>query len=302
MLDILIKQYKSDQRYIANISNECVLPSVLINDSIFFYRIDCLGGVPLVVFLYDLYGKEGIEQYFKIKINHCLHINNGIYPLTVESIEKFCCLYIETLKNCSYIGCWNKGYIPELYLIEKYCKNKAVASPYNSGHYGQLFWFNKNDWYTKLQNKKILIISSHAETMKKQWYSNQIFLSHDKNITHKDTGINLSFIKPPVSICRLTPHSSWEQGLEILKSQILDEQLNFDIALVSCGCYGAEVCNFIYKTLNKSVFYIGGALQLYFSIIGNRWSKESFINKYWTSVLPEEVPLNAKLVENSCYY
>jgi hypothetical protein len=302
-LDELIEQYSDDNRYTKNIKHNYIEPSTNI-DQTFFYRIDCLGGAPLVVFLYDLYGTEGIERYQKIKINHCLHINSGIYPLSIQIIENFCKYYIETLQNCNYIGCWNKGYIPELYLIEKYCKNKAIGKPYNSGHEGSTIWFNKDNWYEKLKDKKILIISSHSESMKQQWLSNNLFKSHNKNIRNEETGIELSFVKPPMSACGLSPNSSWIESLDIFKKDVdtMLQTVDLDLALVSCGGYSAPICNYLYFNYNKSVFYIGGALQLYFSIIGNRWINQPYINKYWIRPNQNEIPKNSQLIENGCYF
>ena len=302
-LDKIIDQYSDDNRYNKNIQHNYTEPSTKL-DQVFFYRIDCLGGVPLVVFLYDLYAIKGIERYKKIKINHCLHVHNGIYPLTIEIIELFCKDYIETLKNCTYIGCWDKGYIPELYLIEKYCKNKAVSSPYNSGHFGQTIWFNKNNWYENLQGKKILIISSHSKSMEKQWSSNNLFKSHGKNITNEETGIELMFVKPPMSACGLTPHISWLDSLTAFKEDVDNalDGFSFDLALVSCGSYSAPICNHIYTTYGKSVFYIGGALQLYFSIIGNRWLDQELFNNHWICLGEDEMPNSFKSIENGCYF
>ena len=303
MLDLLLNEYSDTNRYIKNTEHNYVIPDYNMSN-LFFYRIDCLGGVPLVVFLYDIHGIEGIKRYKDIKLNHCLHIHNGIYPLKLDIIEKFCKYYIDTLKKCTYIGCWNKGYIPELYLIEKYCKNKAIGKPYNSGHEGSTIWFDKNNWYEKLRDKKILIVSSHSESMKKQWISNNLFKSHKKNIKHEDTGIELVFVKPPMSACGLTPHGSWLESLDIFKQDIDNKLENFDLdlALVSCGGYSAPICNHIYQKYHKSVFYIGGALQLYFSIIGDRWKKQKFINDYWTSLSENEIPNNFKSIENGCYF
>jgi hypothetical protein len=304
LLHELIEQYSDDNRYTKNIKHNYIEPSISIDQTL-FYRIDCLGGVPLVVFLYDLYGTEGIERYQKIKINHCLHINSGIYPLNIQTIENFCKYYIETLKNCTYIGCWDYGFIPELYLIRKYCSNKAVGRPYNSGYFGDTIWFNKNNWYSNLQGKKIIVISSHSKSMEKQWLSNNVFKSHlKKHIRYEDTGIELVFVKPPMSACGLTPHSSWLESLDVFKQEIDDKLTNFpfDLALVSCGSYSAPICNYIYSKYNKSVFYIGGALQLYFSIIGNRWIKQPIINEYWTNLAEDEIPNNFKSIENGCYF
>jgi len=302
-LDELIEQYSDDNRYNKNIKHNYTEPSTK-SDQVFFYRIDCLGGIPLVVFLYDLYGIQGIERYKIIKINHCLHIHNGIYPSSTEIIESFCRYYIHALKKCTYIGCWNHGYIPELYLIGKYCGNKAVNSPYNSGHFGDTIWFNKNNWYEKLKDKKILIISSHSKSMEKQWFSNNLFKSHGNNIKNEETGIELVFVKPPMSACGLTPHGSWLESLDVFKQDIDAKLTNFDLdlALISCGGYSAPICNYIYQKYHKSVFYIGGALQLYFSIVGDRWIKQPFINEYWVRLTEDEIPKNFKSIEKGCYF
>ena len=47
--------------------------------------------------------------------------------------------------------------------------------------------------------------------------------------------------------------------------------MDFDIALLGCGCYGHPLCDFIRNELNKSAIYIGGGLQLLFGVMGGRW-------------------------------
>jgi len=82
---------------------------------------------------------------------------------------------------------------------------------------------------------------------------------------------------------------------------------DFDIALCSCGGYGNLVCAEIYK-LGKSAIYVGGVLQMYFGIYGNRWLKERpdilrlFMNKHWTRPIEEECPIGYKGVESGCYW
>ena len=56
--------------------------------------------------------------------------------------------------------------------------------------------------------------------------------------------------------------------------------------------------------------YVGGGLQLYFGIKGNRWLTHpnvlKLINDNWTSVLDDDIPTsllsNPRLCENSCYW
>jgi hypothetical protein len=52
--------------------------------------------------------------------------------------------------------------------------------------------------------------------------------------------------------------------------------------------------------------YIGGALQLFFGVIGKRWfdNKEiiSLVNDHWIRPSQEERPLNHTKVEKGCYW
>ena len=83
-------------------------------------------------------------------------------------------------------------------------------------------------------------------------------------------------------------------------------EFDFDIALVSCGGFGMITSNYIFNELNKNVMYIGGGLQLYFGIKGNRWNTRSTISKLmndkWCNVKNEDKPKYPKLCENSCYW
>ena len=53
---------------------------------------------------------------------------------------------------------------------------------------------------------------------------------------------------------------------------------------------------------------MGGVLQMYFGILGNRWLKERpdavrlFLNKHWSRPKMEEKPKNCEKVEKGCYW
>jgi ribulose 1,5-bisphosphate synthetase/thiazole synthase len=83
----------------------------------------------------------------------------------------------------------------------------------------------------------------------------------------------------------------------------LDQIKEYDIALVAAGGYGMLIADYIY-TQKKQVLYIGGALQIFFGIIGKRWfeNKEilAMMNDYW--VRPKERPDNCLRVERGCYW
>ena len=80
----------------------------------------------------------------------------------------------------------------------------------------------------------------------------------------------------------------------------------FDIALVAAGGYGMLIADFIFTELKKSVMYIGGALQLFFGIIGKRWFDNNEIlemmNDNWIRPDNEDKPANFVKVEKGCYW
>ncbi len=85
------------------------------------------------------------------------------------------------------------------------------------------------------------------------------------------------------------------------------KELNFDVALVSCGGYGLPICNYIKEQMNKSSIYVGGGLQLLFGVIGNRWlSDDNWRRRIMESpsefIRPKEKLKNSDRIESSCYF
>ena len=66
------------------------------------------------------------------------------------------------------------------------------------------------------------------------------------------------------------------------------------------------ISDYIYTEQKRSVCYIGGALQLFFGVIGKRWfdNKEimKMVNDNWIRPGAEERPPQWKNVEKGCYW
>ena len=60
--------------------------------------------------------------------------------------------------------------------------------------------------------------------------------------------------------------------------------------------------------MGKSAIYVGGVLQMYFGIYGERWMRERpdilrvYMNEHWSRPKESEKPTNHKTVENNCYW
>jgi hypothetical protein len=154
------------------------------------------------------------------------------------------------------------------------------------------------------KNKKILIISSHNNTIKNQLPNiDKLFT---KNIFHKE--VTFKIYKPPQQNAGNNDNNSWIFHCDKMKEDLqnIKNEFDFDIALVSAGGFGMIITNFIFNKLDASVIYVGGSLQLFFGINGRRWINNKVIidnqNKYWTNVLREDMPCNPLICENSCYW
>lgn len=76
---------------------------------------------------------------------------------------------------------------------------------------------------------------------------------------------------------------------------------DYDIALVAAGGYGMLIADYIYMEQKKSVMYVGGALQIFFGVIGKRWfdNKEilEMMNDSWVRPDKKDKPVNFGAVE-----
>ena len=80
---------------------------------------------------------------------------------------------------------------------------------------------------------------------------------------------------------------------------------DFDVAVIGCGAYGMPLAVEA-KRMGKIAVHMGGATQLLFGIIGNRWMDNNtimkFYNENWTRPDSTEVPQRSKVVEDACYW
>ena len=234
-------------------------------------------------------------------------IGSGISFTDEESQIIYSNEYLEILKKVSLLGIWGSFekenrmlYYQEnnIKMIDATCE---IIEPY-------YYFKNEQNILNKiLKNKRILIITSHINSVKHQIpFIDKIFYPY--KIFENNTFIVL---KPPVTYCGKSNNIvDWRDHLNNFYKELDIHKDEFDIALVAAGGYGVFICDYIYTNLKKNPIYIGGALQLFFGIMGNRWkpyfTKEKFIdfpNEYWLEKpLNDDIPKDANKVEDGCYW
>ena len=231
--------------------------------------------------------------------------NAGIFLSSTSSIIHFSNLYLKAFQNCELYTGWEyhgdvyRGIAASHHYVQQVNPTKQIIWAFALDIFHYIY---TTPWTHALRGKRILIISAFEDSIQEKI-----------PIREKIYGIDLF---PDCEILTIKPpqtqgtESSREFNVELANfCKRLDlVKDKYDVALVSCGGYGNLVCNYIYETHEKSAIYVGGVLQMYFGILGERWVRERpdivklFMNEHWSRPKNAEKPKDYEQVEGSCYW
>lgn len=124
------------------------------------------------------------------------------------------------------------------------------------------------DLEASLSGKRVLVVSPFSESIQSNFSRRFEFF---KDYSYPD--FDMVPLATPITYSGLPrefyPHETWEDTVESLKQQL--RNLNFDIALMSCGSYALPLGECISAELGRSAIYVGGILQLFFGVMGRRY-------------------------------
>jgi hypothetical protein len=153
------------------------------------------------------------------------------------------------------------------------------------------------------QKLKVLVISPFKELIDQQIQSGNLSI-----IQPKLSETEFITYKFPYTFLNDGPHQDSQETLKYIQQDIINNYNNFDIAILSCGCYGSFVLDAICNIMNKEGVYIGGQLPLIFGIIGNRdkWALRELYPKHLDYIIngvPDEYkPKGFEKIEDGCYW
>ena len=196
-------------------------------------------------------GANELNSFINLDLNiDFLYYNVGIFPKDKDTMKKYQELLILAIKDLDIIAIWGNNQE----LQHKLSNSKSIKvqlralEPY----------YHHNFWSKILTNKKVLVISPFTDSITKQ-YKNKNYIWTTKEILPEFELIPLKF--PLSHGLKQTKYNSFEELLDDYKTKI--KSLDFDIALIGCGGYSLLLCQYI-KSLKKSSFHLGGALQILF--------------------------------------
>lgn len=229
----------------------------------------------------------------------------GIYFKNLDSAKKYAAGHVNAFKKVHLYGAMDKTSHPYQIQFTEMIANEKIDITNDIGllFYPEFYYSNPNyvDILKKIySNKKILVVSSHKDSIETQ-------IPKLKHINPFLENCTFQVIRPPQTSCGNHDNKDWSEHLNIFFSQL---QLvnNFDIALICSGGYSILIGEYIYEKMNRSVIYPGGSLQLWFGIMGNRW--KSWWNyyyypnskEYWIEPLDSDKPKNSHLVDGNGAY
>lgn len=225
-----------------------------------------------------------------------LENNAGILTKTNDSLTLYVKKLVESYKNCTVIAEWDISGKVFLHtgIGQKLITDMTPNIPKIDAIALEPYYF-KDSWMSALKGKKILIVHPFSNTFSKQ-INKKIFPDRK---WFEDC--EFQFIQPPLTLAGNHQDKDWQEHFHNFTESF--ERKDYDIALVAAGGYGMLIADYIFKS-GKSVIYVGGALQIFFGVIGKRWFDNKdilkLVNDDW--VRPEDKPTNFTRVEKGCYW
>jgi hypothetical protein len=229
-----------------------------------------------------------------------LENNAGIKIATYDSLSVYTEKLLQSYEHCTHIAEWSGKVFEITGKGQNLVTKRTPHIPKLDAIALEPYYFQES-WMDALKGKRILIVHPFVTTIQQQIENLKEIFPNRKWFE----GCTFSFVKPPLTLAGNHQDKDWQlhhnQCLETIK-----EHNEYDVALVAAGGYGMLVADYIFTEQKKSVIYVGGALQLFFGIIGKRWFTNQpimkLVNDYWIRPAALDKPNDFVKVEKGCYW
>ena len=288
---MIIDFYKTNSE-IGNIIDKGNPASVLRIDNTMGYILD------------SLHEKKDLSSEF---FGPTSFIQGGIYPLSENYyLEQIVPNIENSIGRCDMLGFADSyHYLRKGNYIKRFYDKKLfmgedflVMDPGALLSYSKQFGEVKNPWTKKLKDKKVLVISTHVESIKQQWSNiEKIWGDHKDNIVpFKLVDVIRSPYHPTMDDRQPQNCSHWLQSVNYIKELI--DTYEYDILLSGSSTSSPLYCDHA-KLNGKIGIQTGGTIQIFFGVLGYRWTKgigyenwKQMFNDHWIHPLKIDEPQN----------
>lgn len=238
-------------------------------------------------------------RYPDAKLLEELENNAGIHVTDTTALLLYSDMLIRSYDHCTIIAEWTGKVLETISKGQEFIQKRTPHIPKINARELEPYYPDVN-WMPAMKGKRVLIIHPFITTIRTQ-------VIHLKRVFPGKSWFEdctFQFVKPPVTLAGNHQGICWKEHYDACIKDI-DGIQDYDIALIAAGGYGMLLADYIFTEKKKQVIYIGGALQLFFGIIGKRWfdNREilTIMNDDW--VRPnKERPANCQRVEKGCYW
>lgn len=236
---------------------------------------------------------DKVEPWWSDNTIHKITHNAGVFPVSLEVIERFCELTLKDIPDIDVLGSWLGG--------ERWIKGRMPHAKFMRFHDFYHF-LHERPWTTALKDRKVLVVHPFERSIQHQYQQKEKIFSG----VHQLPDFKLITHKAVQSIAGNQPDgfNDWFEALGKMQSDI--STIDFDIAILGCGAYGMPLAVYIKNVLKRKAIHLGGNVQFLFGIKGSRWENDPvfkpYINEYWLKPMSEETPKGHQTIDSNCYW
>lgn len=234
--------------------------------------------------------------------------HSGIWVVNEESWVEYVNRMHLALASCDRLAIWDGECYRQCREMYDYCRRVFVDTYTFPAHALEPYYFMNETceyrWDRVFEGRRVLIVTSHASSvayqlgvMDRVFHPYTILPSPDDVIVYRtvqQSGMN-------------GDGQDWRIHFERMCADI--RGLVFDVALIGCGGFSNLLGHFIRAEMGRSAIYVGGPLQLFFGIMGRRWTMNREVMAlvqrnigHWIRPLPDDYIHGHQMVDDSSYW
>jgi hypothetical protein len=159
-------------------------------------------------------------------------------------------------------------------------------------------YYHSINWLNALTNKKVLVIHPMKESILRQFDKKNLLFDGGKGMPDCQLSVMQALYFDDAN------YNTWVKIYEYYLNEV--EKFDFDIVIIGNGSWGMPLGAYL-KSKGKKVIHLGGAVQLLFGIMGNRWFNDypfvrNLMNEHWIYPNPSETPKWSLSYDKKAYW
>lgn len=239
-------------------------------------RVGETEGRAVAWFLQHRLGVSGEAPPYKTLNRERLKLLAGYFPTSNSSIDRMAARYVSDIARIDLYAAWTLH--DRVLCPPTATKCRLIdIEPY----------FSVRRWTQALAGKRVTVVSPFKATITKQWDKRDRLFA-----TPLMPDCDLKVVQAPQTQCEEdVANQDWYDNLALLDYNV--DVTSPEVVIIGAGAYGLPVGAAAARR-GASVIVMGGATQLLFGIMGNRWLSDpryaALQNEHWTHPAVEERP------------